>query len=105
MTRKSEAIKEVKVRMSPKVRAKEPFMQKAMRQITCALSWPMFRHAYDAIFVERRDKRYSYYEHCAICGRARSWVAPFNNHGKPGSKTIARTESYHVDEHGEEVWD
>lgn len=57
----------------------------AIRQIRCVLTWPFFIHAYDAIFVPRLEKQYSYYEHCVCCGRARSWVSFGSNDGKPGS--------------------
>lgn len=103
MTRKGQTIAAIKERMPTP--AKEPFLLKARRQLYCVMSWPFFRHAYDAIFVERPDKRYGYYEHCAICGRARSWIAINTNHRKPGAKLIGPMGSYHVNERGQKVWD
>lgn len=84
---------------------KKPFLHKAYRQIPCYLTWPLFRHAYDAIFVDVPDKKRSMYEHCAICGRARSWIAMNTNYGKPGSKVVIGASSYTVNDNGVKVWD
>lgn len=83
---KREARREIAERLQPDSRPS--FLRKVARQTACWLSWPLFTHAYDAIFVPRPEKQFSYYEHCVCCGRARSWVSFGNNHKKPGSVLV-----------------
>lgn len=66
------------------------------RQIRCVLTWPFIRHAYDAIFIRRPEKKYGRYEHCACCGRARSWVSLGTNYDRPGATEGQSREREHA---------
>lgn len=65
------------------------------RQVRCLLTWPVFQHAYDGIFIPRSDKPRKYYEHCVCCEKARSWVALRTNFEQPG-KVISQENGKHV---------
>lgn len=77
LKRKAVLRSEVEVRLGKRRPRTSP-----LSQVLCEFTWPLFHHAYDADFVKRPDKTFGYYEHCLVCGRARSWVSWGNNYGR-----------------------